>query len=489
MTEEALTIDERLAQVCVKYRYKPKYFVRVMYPWGALDTELEHETGPDTWQDEVMALIEDYFTSDRHNHETLQIAIASGRGIGKGALTAWLVHWFLSVFKRPQIVVTANTGEQLNTKTWREVALWHNRALNGHWFHWTATKYYMKGEQSDWFASAATWSEEHTEAFQGTHAPHMLVIFDESSSIPDKIWEVTQASFTDPNSIWLVLGNPTRGTGRFRECFGKYKHRWHTFQIDARDCKRPQKNLKQLQQIVEDYGEDHDYTRVHVKGQFPRGGSLQFIDTETVENAKKRDYDMQDVLYSPVCLGVDIARFGEDQTVILVRRGLKVLNIAKYRKVDLMMVASLISEAEHKWKADVVFVDEGGLGAGVIDRGRQLGYRWIPVNGAMRASDTRKYANKRAECWDRMREWLPTGDIPDDQELINDLLGPEYGYRNERLLLEKKEDMKSRGLNSPDCGDALAVTFAEPLGARLEEDRNPFYLQQTQKTPDSATGY
>ncbi len=408
--------------------------------------------------------------------------------------SGWLTHWGCSCFKAPRIVVTANTQSQLDTKTWREVAKWQKLALNGHWFQWTATKYYLKGQQEDWYASAIPWNEQKPEAFAGTHETKSLTLFqfDEASAIPDPIWESSEGAFTDPNSIWVVYGNPTRNTGRFRECFGREKHRWHTWQLDSRQCKMSSRNLAQIKAWEEDYGEDSDFFRVRVKGMFPRAGSMQFISVEAVTEAQKRNYSLEEIAYSPIAIGCDVARFGDDQTVILVRRGLKVVHIEKYRGLDTMQVASLLAQAENRWRADIVFVDEGGLGAGVVDRGRQLGHRWVGVNNATRAVNGKKYSNKRAETWGEMRDWLATGDIPaDDKELEMDLTGPEYGFNNrEQIQLEKKDDMKRRGLSSPDVADALALTFAERLGARFESDGSDdlVYLQ-SRKEPDSTTGY
>lgn len=494
MSDETLTAEDQIAELVAKYQYKPNMFVRAFYPWGEKGTDLEDEEGPDVWQDEVMHCIEEYYSSGKYKTESLRIAIASGHGVGKSAASSWLVHWGNTCFKSPRIVVTANTQAQLDTKTWREVAKWQKMALNGHWFQWTATKYYLKTEPETWYAAAIPWNEQKPEAFAGTHETKSLTmfLFDESSAIPDKIWEASEGAFTDPNSIWIVFGNMTRNTGRFRECFGNQRHRWHTWQLDSRQCKMSSRNMTQIKQWEEDYGEDSDFFRVRVKGMPPRAGSMQFISSEMVSNAQNRNYPDEEVAYSPIVLGCDVARFGDDQTVILGRRGLKTIHTEKHRGLDTMQVASLLARAEDNLRADVVFVDEGGLGAGVVDRGRQLRRRWIGVNSATRPIDGRKYANKRAEMWGDMKDWLTYGDIPfSDKELEMDLIGPEYGFNHrEQIQLEKKEDMKRRGLSSPDTADALALTFAERLGARFEQDSSSEDTSlQGKREPDSTTGY
>jgi hypothetical protein len=269
---------------------------------------------------------------------------------------------------------------------------------------------------------------------------------------------------TQQGAFWLAFGNPTRNTGRFRECFGRYKHRWVTRQIDSRTAKMA--NRAQIDQWIEDYGEDSDFVRVRVKGIFPRASTNQLIPVDLVEAALGRSVNRDVWLAAPVIMGVDVARFGDDQSVILLRKGGVVIPILKFRGLDTMALAGRVSIEINDKKPDAVFVDETGLGAGVVDRLRQLGQDVIAVNFASRANDERKYANKRAEMWGLMCDWFRGAEvgIPNDNELRDDLIGPEYGFdAHNRIQLESKDDMKRRGLASPDAGDALALTFAQPV--------------------------
>lgn len=449
----------------------PLGFVEYVFAWG--EGRLATESGPDTWQRDVLGDLGRHAAEDLGR--ALQIAVASGHGIGKSALVAWIILWFASTRDHPQIVVTANTCTQLNTKTWRELAKWHRLAINHHWFEWTATKFTHVLYPETWFACAIPWNVHRSEAFAGAHEKYLLILFDEASAIDDRIWEVAEGAMTTAGGLWIAFGNPTRNTGRFRECFGKFKHRWLTRQIDSRAAKKAQG--EKIAQWIEDYGEDSDFVRVRVRGVFPRAGSHQFIGLDLVHAAQK--YTASAYEHAAKIIGVDVARHGDDQTVILRRQGQKVWKPKRLRISDLMRIASLVAEEIDDFQADACFIDASGIGWGVYDRLRQLNYKRLhPVQVGEAANDPRRFYNLRMEIWDHLRSWLKEGaDLPDDdQELADDLTGPEYGFdAKERLQLEKKEDMKERGLASPDAGDALALTFTAPVQPRLKREAGPRY--------------
>ena len=446
------------------FREDPLGFVRDVFPWG--EGALIGEDGPDEWQAAFLGTLGEEVASAR---DAVKIAVASGHGVGKTALCAWILLWFLSTRPHPQVVVTANTKPQLEGKTWRELAKWHKLARHGHWFEWTATKFYLGQHPETWFASAVPWSRERSEAFAGTHEKHVLVVFDEASAIADEIWDVTEGAMTTPAATWLVFGNPTRNAGRFRECWRRYRHRWITREVDSRTAKKA--NKTQIEKWVADYGEDSDFVRVRVRGVFPRAASSQFIGSDAIFEAQRREPPPVD--HAPVVMGVDVARFGDDQSVILVRQGQAVLDVQGYRGLDTMQTAARVGEAIRKWRPNGVLIDGVGVGGGVVDRVRQLGFRVTDVNAGAKAGDANSFYNLRAEMWSKMRDWLGAGCLPaDHRELADDLMAPEYGFdgRN-RLQIEKKDDMKARGVPSPDWGDALALTFAAPVGDGAMEHR------------------
>lgn len=377
------------------------------------------------------------------------------------AESAFIILWFMSTRPHCAGVVTANTQTQLRSKTWRELAVWHKRAINAHWFDWTATRFQAKSDPKTWGIDAIPWSEHNSEAFAGLHAQDVLVIYDEASAVADSIWEVTEGAMTTPGAFWLVYGNPTRNSGRFRRCFGKGRARWSGRQIDARTCKMA--NREELQSWVDEYGEDSDFVRVRVRGLFPMAASAQLIGLDLAEAAAKRNHEVH--IGTPKILSIDVARFGTNQSVASIRQGIKLWPQIKWRGLDTMQLAARIVELIEAHRPAATFVDETGLGAGVVDRLRQLGYSVVGFNGGEKADRDDVYYNKRAEVWGRMREWLRTADIPDERELIDDITGPEYYFDfRQRMQLEKKEDMEKRGLASPDCGDSLAMSFAYKVG-------------------------
>lgn len=455
-------------------------------PLGFATTALKAE--PDAWQREVLTDIGNALATP---DQAVRIAVASGHGIGKSALVAWILLWAMATREDTRGVVTANTETQLRTKTWAELAKWLRNWDHRDWFEFTSTALASRvaGHNKTWRIDLVPWSGTNSEAFAGLHnqGKRTIVVFDEASAIPDAIWDTTEGALTDKDTelLWLVFGNPTRNTGRFRECFARFAHRWRGRQVDSRTVGIT--NKKQLGRWVDDYGEDSDFVRVRVRGVFPRAGSMQFIDGDAVEEAMRRDAANEPD--EALVLGVDVARFGDDRSVVFTRKGRDARSRPPVvmRKVDTMTLAGKVVELAARHRADAVFVDEGGVGGALVDRLRQLGVpHVIGVNFAGKPDRWTAegsgplFANKRAEIWGRMKEWLKIGAIPDDPALTQDLIGLEYGYdaRN-AILLERKDDMKKRGLASPDLGDALALTFAQPvhpIWQRRDSDLTPRIL-------------
>jgi hypothetical protein len=309
------------------------------------------------------------------------------------------------------------------------------------------------------------------------HAEHVLIIYDESSGIPDQIWEVSEGAMTTPKAMWFCYGNPTKNTGRFKDCFEADAARWKQRQIDSRTCKMT--NKKEIQELIDTYGEDSDFARVRIRGIFPRAGSMQFIPSDVVDLAILTKLDLEIHLPFPIVMGVDVARFGDDKNVVVARQGRKLVGLHKWIETDLMETAKrvsvLIDQYNQGRSVAAVFVDGVGLGAGVVDRLRQLNYDIIEVNAGTKPNDETQFYNKRAEMWYAMREWLQNGaDIPSDMDLRAGLIGIEYGFDDKnKYRLERKQDMKKRTKNSPDEGDALAHTFAEQLGDASRQSFEP----------------
>jgi hypothetical protein len=473
----------------------PLGFVIYAFPWGEPDSELEYATGPEKWQEELLSdLGKGLITID----QAIRLATTSGHGIGKSALVSWVILWGLSTMEDTMGVVTANTETQLKTKTWVQLAKWYRMFIGKELFDMTATKICSvdPSHADTWRVDMVPWSERNTEAFAGMHnkGKRIILVFDEASAIPDMIWEVSEGALTDRDTqiIWAVFGNPTKNKGRFRECFkgGKFAHRWNSRAVDSREVTLTDKGV--IQEWIDDYGEDSDFVRVRVRGVFPRVDAESFISFELATEAT-----MRTVLpgnSDPLVLGVDVGRFGDDPSIILPRRGrdARSFGIEVLHGFDTMHTASRVAATFLRLQASIAFVDEGGVGAGVVDRLRQLR---IPVMGVDFGSspdlddvnDGTKYANKRAEIWGRTREWLKIGCIPErvhgiEVTFVDELTAPNYGLNgNEAIQLESKKEMRRRGIKSPNLADALACTFAYNL---WEAPVNDIPVLETHHTPD-----
>jgi hypothetical protein len=354
-------------------------------------------------------------------------------------------------------VVTANTETQLNTKTWREVAKWHKLLINRGWFEWTATKFFHVEEPETWFASAITWSERNAEAFAGTHERDVLMIFDEASSIPDIIWDTAEGAMTTPGAMWFVFGNMTRAVGKFVDCFERFRHRWEGTHIDSRTAKKA--NKKQIQEWIDDFGEDSDFVRIRVRGVKPRSGSKQFISHETV--FKCHQYTAVDFDRFPKLMSVDVARSGDCESVITNRQGRKVFAQKCLREQDSMVLANFIAEALRFWRPQLCFIEGNGLGGPIIDRLRQLGWGdvVIEVNPGVKLKRTDRADNHRSLWWVEMKKAMEEGmELPTDPELDTQLTMVEYKPDNDcRICIQPKEEMAY----SPDRADGLMLTFCQ----------------------------
>jgi hypothetical protein len=331
---------------------------------------------------------------------------------------------------------------------------------------------YHKSWPESWRVDAQTCREENSEAFAGLHSANStpFYIFDEASAVPDSIWEVAEGGLTDGEPMFFVFGNPTRNTGKFKECFTRQKHRWHCRQVDSRTAKMTNKKL--IEEWRRDWGEDSDFFRVRVLGRFPKAGDMQYHSSADVYNAMKRSPGLY-LGDDPLICGFDVARGGSDNCMISFRRGRDAKSEKTYRipgekSKDSMVVAAKVAMILDRHMPDVTFIDVTGIGGPVGDRLRQLGYHVIDVGFGHVASDERRFANKTAEMAYRFNEFLQNGGaLPDDPQLEEEATAREFEHDSkDRLVMMSKKDMKKTIGVSPDWLDSLYLTFAQHVPKR-----------------------
>jgi hypothetical protein len=464
-----------LAEFMGSLSHDPYQWVFRSFPWG--HGPLEGFSGPDEWQAEQLKSITRKLKEGGSAGCVIQEAVASGHGIGKSTLISWLILWALSTCANTRGVITANTESQLKTKTWSELAKWHRLFIARAWFELTATAIFskIKGFEKTWRIDQIAWSENNTEAFAGLHnkGGRIFLGFDEASAIPNVIWEVSEGVMTDSDTeiIWCVYGNPTRNTGRFKDCFGKFRHRWTTRHVDSRSSILT--NKERIQGWVDDYGEDSDFVKVRVRGMFPAMSVKQFISTTDVDAAFGKVLHPSSYDFAPKILTLDNSWEGDDEGVIGLRQGLSFRILSTFPKNDNdVQIANVLARFEDEEQADAVFID-GGYGTGVVSAGRAMNRKnWVLVWFAEKSGEA-GCVNKRAEMWAAIKKWLKEGGaLPADEVLHSDLTGPETVPRLDgKIQIESKKDMKRRGLPSPGRGDALALSFAHPVKKRTNIEK------------------
>lgn len=430
----------------------------------------------DTWQ---AVVAEDVANNSK-------VAVKSGQGVGKTALEAGLIIWFLTCRPYSKVIATAPTMQQLYDVLWAEIAKWLNDSRVKNLLTWTKTKVYMNGDSERWFATAKTATKP--ENMQGFHEDHMLIVVDEASGVADPIMEAVLGTLTGNDNKLLLMGNPNRIEGVFYDAFNKDRDKYKTHTVSSRESNRTSKD--NIEMLESKYGRDSDVCRVRIDGQFPKGALDSFISLETVELAcspsnklPQSDLDIAKTLH----VGVDVARFGDDKTVITPRISTKVLEFRKYSKKDTMETAGnvLICCKEYMRKFPylkncIIKVDDSGVGGGVTDRLKEvikaehLPIKVIPVNNGESATDD-YYFNLGGQLWGHVKELLEVNfsnnmqgkevevELPNDTEMIKQLSVRKYHMTSKgKIQLESKDDMKKRGLGSPDTADSLALCLYEP---------------------------
>lgn len=437
-------------KVLLRWRKEPAVFVK-----QALGAK------PEGWQKEAL----------NHVKEHNRVAIRSGHGVGKSALLAWLILWWLLTRYPAKVACTANTSAQLSDVLWGELDKWYRKLPDGmkQLLEIKAERMELLEDPKQSFAVARTARRETPEAFQGFHSPNMLFIVDEASGVDDIIFEVGRGAMSSPGAKTVMTGNPTRTNGYFYRAFHEMKAFWRTMKVPCEASSLVSKEY--IDECKEEYGEDSNAYRVRVLGEFPVEGENQVIPLYLVEDAITRDIDPVE---AEEVWGLDVARFGDDKTALVKRRGNVVPEKAKWWKnKDLMQVSGLIMNEykEAKKKPATIFIDVIGIGAGVADRLSEQGLPVVGINVAETPAFGEKFMRLRDELWWNAREWFRALDckIPDDGHLVAELTLPTYNFTSAgKLKVESKDDIKKRTSGtsmgkSPDLADAFCLTFGHGI--------------------------
>jgi len=488
-----INTEKELAELVSQFYADPYGFVLAVFPWGmpllpdGSENPLREKFGPEPWQEEELKALGQHITDNLIRRsmglemEVWRSSIASGHGVGKSAYVSWIIYFLMSTRVDTRGVVTASTQFQLEDKTWPELAKWHNLAINKHWFEWSATGLsfaaYPDDRKKNYKTTAATVSETKTEAFAGLHneGKTVFVIFDEASGVLPKVWEVSEGALTDGEGFFFAFGNPTRPDGEFADCFDKHASIYRHRHISSYEVSHTNKNA--LNDIVKKYGWDSDEVKVRIRGLFPEQSFNGFISMETVRMAVERELIVDS--QAGLIMAVDVARFGNDSSCIRFRQGRDARSIPpkRFKGLTITKLATICMREADIYRPDAIVVEATGVGAGLIDIMRDRGYKVIEIHPGAAAEAHELYINRRAEIWSIMRDWLfEEGCIDDSPELTGQLTTILYSLdrHEQRVKLEPKEEMKKRGLPSPDDADTLALTFAVRVARRdRSRDRNP----------------
>jgi len=402
--------------------------------------------------------------------QSARVAVASCTGSGKTAVLSMLTFLYLMILPDCRILITSPSFNQLNRVFLSELRKWHRKMpqeFQGMFDITRETVRYTNTKRYEQFASLVTASVESKESLQGGHAESYVILADEASGISEEAFDILLGTLsTGAGGRFIQVSNPVRSSGRFYQIFKADLGQWEKMHFSAFDS--PNVNAEWIQEMEDTYGKDSDLYRMRVLGQFPRVGVAQFISADIVDETIENTLAPQSYCNFPKTMGVDVARFGDDQTVFIIRQGPKLLDIRTFKGLDTMEVAVEVAGFQAIHSASAIFVDSIGVGAGVYDRCKDIGLPVKEVIVSQRSSEPKVYANLRAQLWGNLRTWLENGaDLPSysrskDVNLSAQLTAMEYCYNNKmQLQLLTKKELKRQGHPSPDIADALSLTFAE----------------------------
>lgn len=413
---------------------------------------------PSVWQIEALRAVQE---GDR-------VAVRSGHGVGKSAYVAWLTLWWLLTHFPAKVAITANRADQLRDVVWAEIRLWY-RELNpalANLLEIGTDRVHWRAAPEECFAVARTARKENPEAFQGFHSKWMLFIADESSGIDDIVFEVGQGAMSTPGAKTVLTGNPTRNSGYFYNAFHKSAERWWKRKVSCFELIEegaPYANPGYPGEVADEYGIESNRYRYRVLGEFALEEDDVVIPLSLIEAAEMRDVAPT----GEIVWGVDVARFGDDRSALCKRRGNSLMGkVESWRHRDTAQSAGIVrrhwDDTIPKLQPKEILVDSIGYGAGTLDVLKEMGLPARGVNVGESATADDKFVRLRDELWWKAREWFDARDcsMVQDDGLKSELCAVKYDFSSSgKILVESKDDMKKRGLKSPDLADAFCLTF------------------------------
>lgn len=425
-----------------------------------------------------------------------RLSIRSGHGVGKSTFFAWITLWFLLTRFPAKLPLTANRSDQLRDVIWSEIRIWYRKldpALQS-LLDITSDRVHWRVAPEECFAVARTARKENPEAFHGFHSKHLLFGADEASGIDDIVFEVGQSAMSTPGAKTVLTGNPTRSSGYFYNTHHKNTARWWTRRVSCFEVIEEQKDwpveFRYLspdypQEVADEYGIESNVYRYRVLGEFALEDDDVVIPLSLIEAAEQRDVAPT----GEIVWGVDVARFGDDRSALCKRRGNSIEGrVESWRHRDIAQSAGVVRRhwdgTIEKLRPREILIDSIGYGAGVLDILKEMGLPARGVNVGESATSNDKFVRLRDELWWKAREWFDARDctIIQDDGLKGELCTARYDYTSSgKILIESKDEMKKRGLKSPDLADAFCLTFG---GRRTRANyRKKLKYPQTKLSP------
>jgi phage terminase large subunit len=439
---------------------------------------------PDPWQDEVLKAFP-------YNQ---RLALCASKGPGKSTLLAWIAWNFLLTRPYPKIAATSISGDNLRDGLWSEMAKWRERSpLLKELFVWQKERIFSKEYPETWWMSARQWSKSADPnslggTLAGLHADYIMFELDEAGGLPDAIMASAENALSSCKEGHIIIaGNPTHLEGPlFRACKTNERKLWYVKEIssDPEDPLRsPRVSIQWAKEQIEKYGRDNPWVLVNVFGRFPPSGLNGLIGLEEVEAAVNKRYREGEFRFQPKILGVDCARYGLDSSVIFPRQGLIAYDPIVLRNANGLEGAQAVIHKSNTWEVDAIFIDDsGGFGSSWIDHLLQVGKSPIGIHFNSKPTNP-QYFNKRAEMAFETVNWIRRGGcIPDVRELKDALIKTTYSFKDDKLIIEPKEDIKEKLGYSPDHMDALLLTFALPV-ERASSDNPSHSIHQFEYNP------